>query len=55
MNMTCMLHEYDIHVTCMSKMDELHASIENAHMQACIEHACSSITMYYGNMYATCM
>ena len=56
MNVTCMLHEYDMHVICMSKMDGLHASIAgNAHTQTCVGHACSSICMYYGNMHATCM
>ena len=44
MNVPCMLHEYDMHVTCMlhacyicmSKMDGLHAGIGNAHMQTCM-------------------
>ena len=46
MNVPCMLHECDMHVICMSKMDGLHASIGNAHMQTCMGHACSSIYMY---------
>ena len=49
MNVPCMLHEYDMHVTwiwnacyiCMLKMDGLHAGIGNAHMQTCVGHACS--------------
>ena len=47
-----MLHEYDMYVTCMSKMDGFSAGIVNAHMQTCMGHACSSIHvyMYYGNM-----
>ena len=36
MNVPCMLHACYI---CMSKMDGLHASIGNAHMQACMSHA----------------
>ena len=35
MNVPCMY-------ICMSKMDGLHAGIENAHMQTCVGHACSS-------------
>ena len=55
MNVPCILHEYDMHVTSMSKMDGLHAGIGNAHMQTCVGHACSSICMYFSNMHATCM
>ena len=58
MNVPCMLHEYDMHVNCMSKMDGLHASInwECSHI-TCVAHTCS-ITIkytYYYNIHATCM
>ena len=43
MNVPCVLHECTMHVTCMSKKNGLHASIGNVHMQACVEHTCSSI------------
>ena len=55
MNVPCMLQEYDMHVKkewVACQKNGLHAGIGNAHMQTCVEHACSSI---YVCIMVTCM